>query len=254
MLEDSSIGYTQNLEAFFEGLSTEFTVNSLKYSDELSKLFDEMLFRINLFLQFKHQADRYLSSDFNVFDVIAPDENKLSDILANILDYHGSHGQGPDFLNEFLRFLSGKGLPVPLENYSIHREVSANGRIDLLLDSQSFAIIIENKPFTQDQLDQLNRYYEAMSQKRGENVAVVYLNKNKQFPQYFSSEQKKQQLISLSSDNKFKVISYLELKDYLMQCYQKCHSNKFRYFLDDFIRYVHNTFRIYQGEENGSIE
>jgi hypothetical protein len=33
-----------------------------------------------------------LATGFNVFHLIEPDENKLSDILAGLLDPKGSHG------------------------------------------------------------------------------------------------------------------------------------------------------------------
>ena len=228
--------------------------NLMTYQKELGIFFDELSFRKNLFVQFKKQADKYLASDFNIFNVIDPDEPKLSDILANILNTNGYHGQGIIFLEEFVNFISERGLEVPFVIYDVHREVSANGRIDLLLESDSFAIIIENKPFAQDLEDQLNRYYEAMKQKHGEDVAVVYLNKNRKLPQNFSSKLKKRQLTNLLNKNKLLVISYLELKDYLTICYQKCDSNKFRYFLSDFIDYIIKKFPIIEGVDNDSDE
>ena len=36
----------------------------------------------------------YHGHGFNVFDAIRPDENRLSDILRDLLDPRGSHGQG----------------------------------------------------------------------------------------------------------------------------------------------------------------
>ena len=35
-----------------------------------------------------------LGQGFNVFDAIRPDENRLSDILRDLLDPRGAHGQG----------------------------------------------------------------------------------------------------------------------------------------------------------------
>jgi len=45
------------------------------------------------------------ATGFNVFEWIAPDENKLSDILAWLIDPDGSHGQGDLFLRSLLERL-----------------------------------------------------------------------------------------------------------------------------------------------------
>jgi hypothetical protein len=39
-------------------------------------------------------SGRKTASSFNVFTLIEPDENKLSDIIADLLDPQGRHGQG----------------------------------------------------------------------------------------------------------------------------------------------------------------
>ena len=55
---------------------------------------------------------RRLAPDFNVFDFIAPDELRLSSILAWLLDPAGSHSQGNLFLVELLREF---GLDWPMD-------------------------------------------------------------------------------------------------------------------------------------------
>jgi len=52
-------------------------------------------------------ADNYayfapkLAPRFNCFDFINPDENKLSEVLAELLDPKGTHAQGDVFLRLF---------------------------------------------------------------------------------------------------------------------------------------------------------
>ena len=53
----------------------------------------------------QRRRDKRLATGFNVFDLIEPDENKLSDILADLLDPKGSHGQGDLFLRLLLQQL-----------------------------------------------------------------------------------------------------------------------------------------------------
>jgi hypothetical protein len=47
------------------------------------------------------EFERKQAGRFNVFAFIEPDENRLSDILADLLDPRGSHGQGDGFLRLF---------------------------------------------------------------------------------------------------------------------------------------------------------
>ena len=244
--------YKNTLYIFFEGLKSNLNKHRLSYQTSFIDFFDKLSFKMKIFHQFKKQADRYLSSDFNIFDTIAPDENRLSDIIGNILNINGSHGQNRLFLTEFIDFLKRKNLQIPTDNYDykVLREVSANGRIDILLESDSFALIIENKPFALDQKDQINRYYEAMKVKHKQHLAVLYLNQNRGLPKNFSDPVKQKELEDLFKVNKLVVVSYFELIEYLTVCYQKCESEKFRYFLNDFIGYISKNFKIAEEENN----
>jgi hypothetical protein len=53
----------------------------------------------------QRRLDRKQATGFNVFDFIDPDENKLSDVLAWLLDPKGSHGQGDVFLPQLFEHL-----------------------------------------------------------------------------------------------------------------------------------------------------
>ena len=62
----------------------------------------------------QHHIDKRQATAFNVFDLIEPKENKLSDILADMLDPKGDHGQGELFLRLLLERISKNcGLRCP---------------------------------------------------------------------------------------------------------------------------------------------
>ena len=92
---------------------------------------------------------------FNVFDFILPDENRLSDIIAFLLDPKERGGQGDAFHGQRDTFLKLFLKMVGLENrfdYSkpinVHREEPTDEcrRIDIVLDQQDFfGLGIENK-------------------------------------------------------------------------------------------------------------
>ena len=65
----------------------------------------QMQFRLNILDETRREMNVYLAKDFNVFKYIAPDENRISDIVSNFLDPEGDHGQGPLFLEEFFNIM-----------------------------------------------------------------------------------------------------------------------------------------------------
>jgi hypothetical protein len=112
---------------------------------------------------------------FNVFETIGfvSQEVMHSRFLAFLLDPQQSHGLGNSFLEVFLRMvsMSTKGASLPsfditgsgdLDRTRVRTEVyTGDGRIDILLlnEAEKWAMIIENKVWTFEHHDQLDRYY-----------------------------------------------------------------------------------------------
>ena len=77
-------------------------------------------------------------------------ENVCSNFLAFFFDPEGPHGLGSLFLNALAGSVGIEGVEGGLEgNVSVEREVSteAGNRIDILIRSDSNAVLIENKIF-----------------------------------------------------------------------------------------------------------
>ena len=103
----------------------------------------------------------------NIFDVLKVETNEVrhSNFVAWLLDPNGSHKLGNIFLKLFLRqvFASNKFSSVssidveafPLEKVQIQREWK---NIDILISSDEFVVCIENKIFSKEHSNQLNRY------------------------------------------------------------------------------------------------
>ena len=64
----------------------------------LEQFFANINHKVELAETQQRLIDKQQATKFNVFELIEPDENKLSDILADLLDPKGSHGQGDLFL------------------------------------------------------------------------------------------------------------------------------------------------------------
>ena len=119
---------------------------------------------------------------FNVFHFLRPDEILLSDILGDLLDPNGSHGQGPLFLRRVFRAVGitpgvppNGGVRVRREDGTTH--LAAGRRIDLTIEVGATGVAIENKPWAGDQPEQMADYARHMRAKYGDRgFHLIYLS------------------------------------------------------------------------------
>ena len=107
--------------------------------------------------------------NYNLFSILSIEryELKHSALIANLLDPEGSHGCGDAFLRAFFE-IAMKGTAYPFENstpldsrtehYTGPIAGDTGGRIDILVKSSHYGLIIENKIYAGDQDKQLIRY------------------------------------------------------------------------------------------------
>ncbi len=248
---------TYKLKDFFIGYDKHKSLIASKYESELKIFFDQFSYRRKLFQTFKEEMDRKLSSDFSTFDFIKTDELGLSNIIADLLDIRGVHGQGSLFLDIFISYLDNQELKrLPNKDFKVYKEYSANDnrRIDILLKNNDFAIIIENKPYTGDQKDQITDYIKYMEEEHQPNyknkLFTIYLNSTEGEPGNFSDDSKPKLLEKKQANNEFEIITYDRFaKIYLKKCYEQCESEKFRYFIADFIEFIDKNPSFINGED-----
>ena len=107
--------------------------------------------------------------NYNLFSILSIEryELKHSALIANLLDPKGSHGCGDAFLRAFFE-IALKGTAYPFENCTLPHSYTeyytgpiagdTGGRIDILVKSSHYGLIIENKIYAGDQDKQLTRY------------------------------------------------------------------------------------------------
>ena len=107
--------------------------------------------------------------NYNLFSIlrIEGSELKHSALIANLLDPEGSHGCGDAFLRAFFE-IALKDLAYPFEDCTLPHSYTeyytgpiagdTGGRIDILVKSSHYGLIIENKIYAGDQDKQLTRY------------------------------------------------------------------------------------------------
>ena len=107
--------------------------------------------------------------NYNLFSILSIEryELKHSALIANLLAPKGSHGCGDTFLRAFFE-IALKGTAYPFEDCTLPDSYTeyytgpivgdTGGRIDILVKSSHYGLIIENKIYAGDQDKQLTRY------------------------------------------------------------------------------------------------
>jgi len=217
-----------------------------------------LIFKYRVAKEIKRHTDRYLASDFNLVGIMSPDENKISDVIAEFLNPNGKHGQGKVFLKKFLEVLRGFISPdwlsfdnSFLSQVVVERECSTDEgrRIDILLKFPKGFVGIENKPWAGEQKNQLKDYAEYMRKISKKEFLLIYLDGWGREATSIEPELKNE----LVEKGKFVELSYCRfLVPWLKECFKECEAEKVRWFLRDFISWIEKNFREEVG--NGAPE
>ena len=126
--------------------------------------------------RFHQQINRREAPSFSAFEAFFPDERALSRLLAYLFDGNQGHGQGVDFLAQFLRLID---CNWPIVDCRVQTEyfIWTNGRyLDLLIVVGNHAIGIENKARgAAEQPGQCKDYCEELERRWPGNWLFVFL-------------------------------------------------------------------------------
>jgi hypothetical protein len=162
----------------------------LVVQSELAHFFSSVNHRVELAETQQRRIDKRRATGFNVFHLIEPDENKLSDILADLLDPKGDHGQGDLFLRLLFKQLGLNSTAKLTQHATVQREAPTHGilkyrrRMDVFVEAGAL-LAIENKVDTLDQKDQVKHYLEHLqfcTRGNGKKSVLIYLARNRQRP------------------------------------------------------------------------
>jgi len=158
-----------------------------------------------------NSRDKYIGT-FNLFDAINKShyENYHSDIIAYLLDPNEKHFH-KEFCEQFVSLI-GKTKDMNIPDYkfvkvSREKQISNARRIDILIETNSFVMIIENKIWAYDQEVQLFDYYNWANSEYGPKpVYLCYLTPFESPPSEYSIPKKK--LIELEKLHRYFSLSY----------------------------------------------
>lgn len=219
-----------------------------RQSDEVEAFFGEF--------ETVRQASSVNAPDFNVFDFIAPDELRLSTILADLMNPRGSHDQGDLFLKGFLGTIehagniellgSVDGRTCTVVRESPTRADEGGGSLDIEIDFGDIGVGVENKPWAGETKDQLKKYLAHLRRNYPRKHVLVFLSRPNYEIRTLGSD-----LTPLKRSGEFVHLLYTrEMLEWLDGCIARCQSGRVRHFLEDFRVYMQENF----GTESEAME
>lgn len=194
-----------------------------------------------------------LAPDFNLFEeYISPREVDLSRILADLLNPKGPHAQKSRFLEAFLdevRIWEKLGIPangIKTETVSVRTEVKTTNiehdlrRMDIVIRWGSNALAIENKPWADDDKDQIKDYTDHLRAQSCEHWCLLYLSGNGEGPSECSIDAETCE--KLHRERRLIVRGYKDLLPWLNRCMAVCEAERVRWFLLEFKTYIQAEF------------
>lgn len=230
---------------------------------DFKKYFQEMQIRLGVAEETKKEIDRLVAPDFNLFSILWSDEVRLSNMIANLLNPLGSHGQGGVFLDAFLNCLedatpsisatqkirdiksawtNSKNIKSEIEQSTGMIEASQR-RMDILVSGNGYGLMIENKPWAADQRDQLKDYHRELSNRFAKQHISIYLSGYGTPPKEHSLPEEDRD--KHEQNGELLVIAYRpHLVEWLQRCVTIAEADRVRWIIKDFIVFIENSFPI----------
>jgi len=241
-MAEFSRGHAESLDNFLRGLAAGRGGFARAKAEKVDRFLQDLARELSELARESGRGYKLTAEKFSSFRYIDLNEEKSSDILRDLLNPAGEHGQGRLFLDAFLELC---GLPEGFfperpyisaernaRTYSIQRPQRS---MDILLKGPGTVLAIENKISigTPDQDLQVNDYLEHL-----ENIApaeecfcLVYLAPaGKDLPQKSLPREYRERF-----GRSLKPLVWQKLLDRFSRCQEQVAAPRIRFFLDDFI-------------------
>lgn len=221
--------------------------NNLNNYNQLTSFFEGLDYYLHVSREAQERLDLQLASRFSVFDYISISENKISEMLADLLNPKGKHGQGRLFLDLFLQQCVGASsdkslisscMQLDFQAFTEYRAIN-NRPMDIYLESSGFGIAIENKLWAKEQNEQLNAYMEHLELTFGKHYLFIFLTVESREPESIPIQKWKN---LLTTGNALHLYYDTDIIPWLLSCREKCQADKIRHFLNDFSNYIQQNF------------
>ena len=237
------------LEGFFGNLGREVGNKIEAHKGELASFFSGLGPAIDIAKRAQEDLDRIAATKFSVFNYFHERETDLSRIFADLLDPSGSHGQGACFLSLFLKeTLPEYSPPRTFSNARMtHLEYLTHERrkIDIVLEiSGGDWIGIENKPWAEEQENQVAAYIEYLQGKAAEKSGtawILYLSGNGCHPNTLPPDPALRRCCRMVP---YRNNSGRSLENWIEKSWKECEAERVRWFLKDMLEYIQLHFKV----------
>ncbi|TBB79259.1 hypothetical protein ELH38_38220 [Rhizobium ruizarguesonis] len=221
-------------------MSDGTAINAIR---DVSSLLTEVAAHHSALLRARSLYRERLAPDFNPLDFMRIDELNLSRIFAWLVRPDGSHGQGAAFLQLLAELTGSDWSPTECSAAQVYLEHgTGDGRIDILVKSGKRALAIENKPFADDQPDQLERYLQYLDGLGLPDYRLLYLTPNGTVPGEKSI--RSQALEARVDSAHLCLVSYnVMMLEWLTACRSVCRADRVSVFIDEIARAVRKVFQ-----------
>lgn len=235
--------YQNDVNSLFSEIGYKYSNRIKSYQKTVRYLFNELVPKIENYKKERENDNLLKSCDFNTFDILKYDENVFSNIIADMLNPEGTHGQKEAFLLAFLQLIEKKNNAIVAKKIKdksisfirkIQREESTEEgrRMDIYAEFKDrFVLVIENKIGAKDQPKQVEDYIKEIENRNCSDFLFIYLNSGND-PDMGSLGEKKRE--ELKKKGCFVTASYKEdIVELIEDCIKNCRSEKYIYFLKD---------------------
>ncbi len=206
--------------------------------------------------------EEVLTNSYNIFNILKMEkyeDETHTPFLLDLLNIRGSHRQKDLFYrllikqiindeNERLKFEPNNPLFFSITSQKGIYTDFGQGFIDILIDyvepgRKSFSIIIENKIYHSDGIEQLNKYYSFLEKSNRDNILLIYLTLTGKYPDSISM--KPNRVNELMNSGTIKLVSYKnDIKSVLSKSLHLIKSDKVKYTILQYQTLIDNILKI----------
>ena len=221
----------------------------------LLNFLDEVVREKKVHSLFLNRYQSILAPNFSIFSYFRTDELTLSNILADLLNPYGSHGQDYLFIKKWIEIrkneldecwqkinLDKSKITVKLEetNWRLDTLRRMDILVEIYFNGENYALCIENKPFAVDQKNQLKDYADELEQRYSNRWQLIYLSGDGKEPSKYSISEEESKL--LQSQRKLLILGYADLIEWLTEGILYTKNDRVKVFLEELKLYISQVF------------
>ena len=248
--------HSTGLSAFFRKLEIQTNLAAGSHKADLQAFFTGLGPAVRIAQRAQAELDRRAATRFSVFDFFHEREEDLSRVFGGLLDPGGTHGQGDRFLRLFLdevrEVLDGEVLArFPAGNLrasrvNLEHHTDTGRSIDIVVRVRGDTWIgIENKPWAEEQPNQVSDYLKYLRTKAGPETDpdawLVYLSGDGKPPETLPDDPKDRMRCPTLPFRGAECGSP-SLANWVEKCRTECEAERVRWFLTDLLEYMRKGF------------